>query len=170
MHLSSEGNNVYNGEYSMAEFSLRRAVESDLEEIIRLWKQNIKTANTASDISDLFHPFAQYYFVAVPALRAIDEPEEKLMGFVGGAVRAGHGHISGIAVDPEHRRRKVGEALIKVVEHEFRTATFDTVTLEVRVSNRGAIQFYETLGYRLAYTIKRYYADGEDAFVYAKEI
>jgi len=170
MPLSSEGKHEYNGEYSMAEFSLRRAVESDLEAIIRLWKQNIKTVNTASDIADLFHPFAQYYFVAVPALTTTDEPEKKLIGFVGGAVRAGHGHISGIAVDPEHRRRKVGEALIKIVEHEFRTATFDTVTLEVRVSNRGAIQFYETQGYQPSCSIKRYYADGEDAFVYAKEI
>jgi ribosomal protein S18 acetylase RimI-like enzyme len=60
--------------------------------------------------------------------------------------------------------------LIKVVEYEFRTATFDTVTLEVRVSNRGAIQFYETQGYQPSCTVKRYYADGEDAFVYAKEI
>ena len=154
----------------MAEFSLRKAVESDLEAIIWLWKQNIKTVNTASDIADLFHPFAQYYFVAVSALTTADEPEETLIGFVGGAVRAGHGHISGIAVNPEHRRRKVGEALIKVVEHEFRTAAFDTVTLEVRVSNRDAIRFYERQGYQLAYTVKRYYADGEDAFVYAKKI
>jgi ribosomal protein S18 acetylase RimI-like enzyme len=154
----------------MTEFSLRKAVESDLEAIIRLWKQNIKTVNTASDIADLFHPFAQYYFVAVPALGTADEPEKKLIGFVGGAVRAGHGHISGIAVDPEHRRRKVGEALIRVIEHEFCTAAFDTVTLEVRISNRDAIRFYERQGYQLAYTVKRYYADGEDAFVYAKEI
>ena len=154
----------------MAELSLRKAVESDLDAIIRLWKQNIKTVNTALDIADLFHPFAQYYFVAIQALTAAGELEETLIGFVGGAVRAGHGHISGIAVDPEHRRRRVGEALIKVVEHEFRTATFDTVTLEVRISNRSAIQFYETQGYRQAYTVKRYYADGEDAFVYAKKI
>lgn len=158
---------MYSGEYSMAAFSLRKAAESDLEAIIRLWKQNIKTVNTASDIAELFHPFAQYYFVAVQALEG---GGEKLIGFVGGTVRTGHGHISGIAVDPAYRRRKVGEALIKAVEHEFRTATFDTVTLEVRVSNRDAIRFYETQGYQLAYTVKRYYADGEDAFVYAKKL
>jgi ribosomal protein S18 acetylase RimI-like enzyme len=155
----------------MAEFSIRKAVESDLEGIIQLWKQNIKTVNTASDIADLFHPFANYYFVAVaPLTMSTTGTEEKLIGFVGGAVRVGHGHISGIAVIMACRRRKVGEGLIKAVEHEFCTAAFDTVTLEVRPSNTGAMRFYEKQGYKPAYTVKRYYADGEDALVYAKKI
>ena len=154
----------------MAEFSIRKAVESDLEGIIRLWKENIKTVNTASDIADLFHPFANYYFVAVAPLTTLTGTEEKLIGFVGGAVRVGHGHISGIAVITAYGRRKVGEELIKAVEHEFRTAAFDTVTLEVRPSNTGAMRFYEKQGYKPTYTVKRYYADGEDALVYAKKI
>lgn len=154
----------------MAEFCLRKAAESDLEKIIRLWKDNIKTVNTASDIADLFHPFANYYFVAVVTLPTSRGTEERLIGFVGGAVRAGHGHISGIAVDKAYRRRKVGEGLIKTVEREFYAAAFDTVTLEVRPSNTGAIRFYETQGYKPEYTVKRYYADGEDALVYAKPI
>jgi ribosomal protein S18 acetylase RimI-like enzyme len=154
----------------MAEFSIRKAVESDLEGIIQLWKQNIKTVNTASDIADLFHPFANYYFVAVAPLTTSTGTEEKLIGFVGGAVRVGHGHISGIAVVTAYRMRKVGEGLIKTVEHEFRTAAFDTVTLEVRPSNTGAMRFYAKQGYKPAYTVKRYYADGEDALVYAKKI
>jgi ribosomal-protein-alanine N-acetyltransferase len=154
----------------MTEFSIRKAVESDLEGIIQLWKENIKTVNTASDIADLFHPFANYYFVAVVPLTTSTGTEEKLIGFVGGAVRVGHGHISGIAVVTAYRKRKVGEGLIKTVEHEFRTAAFDTVTLEVRPSNTGAMRFYEKQGYKPAYTVKRYYADGEDALVYAKQI
>jgi ribosomal protein S18 acetylase RimI-like enzyme len=154
----------------MTEFSIRKAIESDLEEIIRLWKQNIKTVNTASDITDLFHPFARYYFVAVAMVTTATSTEEKCIGFIGGAVRAGHGHISGIAVDKAYRRRTVGEQLIKAVEHEFRTAAFDTVTLEVRPSNKGAIRFYGKQGYKPTYTIKRYYADGEDAHIYMKKI
>ena len=154
----------------MTEFTLRKAVESDLEEIIRLWKQSIKTVNTASDIADLFHPFANYYFVAVAKLTTLRGTEEKLIGFVGGAVRAEHGHISGIAVDTPYRRQKLGEGLIKLVEHEFRAAAFDTVTLEVRPSNKAALRFYEKQGYKPAYTVKRYYADGEDALVCAKKI
>ncbi len=151
----------------MAEFRIRKAAESDLLEIIRLWKRNIKTINTASDIAELFYAFENYFFVAVSTSASI---EGKLIGFVGGAVREEHGHISGIAVDKEYRGSGVGRGLIKAVEDEFLTDAFERVTLEVRKSNRDARRFYETQGYKPSYTIRRYYADGEDGVVYAKEI
>jgi ribosomal-protein-alanine N-acetyltransferase len=151
----------------MAEFRIRKAAESDLLEIIRLWKRNIKTINTASDIAELFYAFENYFFVAVSTLASI---EGKLIGFVGGAIREGHGHISGIAVDQEYRRSGVGKGLIKAVEHEFFTAALERVTLEVRKSNRDARRFYEKQGYKPLYAVKGYYADGEDAVVYEKRI
>jgi len=150
----------------MAEFRIRKAVESDLDEIIRLWKRNIRTINTASDIAELFNAFEKYFFVAVP----LANTENTVIGFIGGAVREEHGHISGIAVDKDYRRRGVGKGLIKAVEREFLTNAFDTVTLEVRKSNWDAIRFYEQQGYKRAYIVKGYYADGEDAIVYAKRI
>lgn len=154
----------------MDEFGLRKAVESDLQEIIRLWTQNIKTINTASDIADFFYSSRDYFFVAVSTLTTLASTDEKRIGFVGGAIRRGHGHISGIAVDNECRRREVGEELIKALEHKFRTNAFETVTLEVRRSNRSAIRLYEKQGYKPSYTVKGYYADGEDALVYEKKI
>ena len=152
----------------MDEFRLRKAVESDMQEIIRLWKQNIKTINTASDIADFFYSSKNLFFVAVSTLTTRANTDEKLIGFVGGAIRRGHGHISGIAVDNEYRRRDVGAELIKALEHKFRTDAFETVTLEVRKSNRSAMRFYEKQGYKPTYTVKGYYADGEDALVYEK--
>ena len=146
---------------------LRKAVESDLQEIIRIWKQNIKTINTAADIADFFYSSKNYFFVAVSRLK---RTEERIIGFVGGAIRGGHGHISGIGVDKEYRRQKVGERLLKALEHEFLKDSFKSVTLEVRVSNRGAIRFYEAQGYKPVYTVKSYYADGEDALVQEKKI
>ena len=154
----------------MDEFRLRKAVESDLQEIIRLWKQNIKTINTASDIADFLHQSPNYFFVAVPMSAKSASPAEKLIGFVGGAVRGGHGHISGIAVDKEYRNGKVGEKLINAVERKFIDDAFETVTLEVRKSSRSAMRFYELQGYQPSYIVKGYYADGEDALVYAKKI
>jgi ribosomal-protein-alanine N-acetyltransferase len=149
----------------MAEFRIRKAAESDLDEIIRLWKRNIRTINTASDIAELFCAFENYFFVAVSLASA----DNSLIGFVGGAVREGHGHISGIAVEKEYRRRGIGKRLIKAAEREFLTNAFDTVTLEVRRSNWGAIRFYEKQGYKHSYIVKGYYADGEDALVYTKK-
>lgn len=153
----------------MPEQRIRKAEDADLQEIIRVWKRNIKTINTASDIADLFHSFKKYFFVVV-ATPADTGFENKVIGFVGGAIRSGHGHISGIAVDEEYRMKGIGKDLLKTVEHEFIAKGFDKVTLEVRKSNRGAIGFYEKQGYKWSYIVKGYYADGEDAMVYEKRI
>ncbi|MDF2954923.1 GNAT family N-acetyltransferase [Candidatus Alkanophaga liquidiphilum] len=141
---------------------VRKARDADLPEVVRVWKMNIKTANTASDIAFLFRRFKRYFFVAEAG------EDGRIVGFVGGSVRSGHGHISGIAVDREFRNRGVGSLLIGAAEQEFRREGFDRVTLEVRVSNENAIRFYEKRGYRRLYTINGYYADGENAYFYEK--
>jgi ribosomal-protein-alanine N-acetyltransferase len=150
----------------MVAFTLRKARDADLPEIIRLWKRNIRTANTSEDIAELFHS-SKYFFVAASRTA---EGGEQLIGFVGGSIRGSHGHISGIAVDREHQRSGVGKALIRMLERELRAQSFDLVTLEVRKSNRSAMHFYEMLDYRPSYLIRAYYADGEDAYVYVKKI
>ncbi|MBN1455032.1 MAG: GNAT family N-acetyltransferase [Methanomicrobia archaeon] len=150
----------------MTVFRLKKAERSDLEGIVRLWKRNIRTVNTAEDIAEFFDTAEQYFFVA---LAPGSSGKEILFGFVGGAIRGGHGHISGIAVEKRYRRCGVGEELITALELAFLNESFTTITLEVRISNSGAIRFYEKQGYRLAYTVTGYYADGEDAFVYVKK-
>ena len=163
----------------MDELRIRKAVETDLQDIIRLWKGNIRTINTASDIADLFHPFEKYYLVAVYTDadastanngRLEGRGKERVIGFVGGAIRSGHGHISGIAMDREYRMNGIGKRLLKMVGAEFLADGFEQITLEVRKSNRNAIRFYKKNGYKKSYDIKGYYADGEDAIVYEKTI
>ncbi|HDS45735.1 MAG TPA: N-acetyltransferase [Methanomicrobia archaeon] len=151
----------------MTDFRLRKAERSDLNSVIRLWKRNIKTVNTAADIAEFFDAAEYYFYVAVaPGSNG----KENLIGFIGGAIRGGHGHISGIAVDKPYRRRGVGKELMTALELAFLNESFTIITLEVRVSNTGAIRFYEKQGYRMVYTVKGYYADGEDAFVCKKKL
>jgi len=158
------------------EVSVRNAAGSDLREIVRLWQTNIKTTNTAPDIADFFYSFKIYFFVAVcsgSACSGSADTTNKIVGFVGGTVRNGSGHdahISGIAVEKEHRRRGIGTRLLTTVEREFRADGFGKVTLEVRKSNRAAINFYEKQGYKRLYFVTGYYADGEDAIVCEKRL
>ena len=58
--------------------------------------------------------------------------------------------------------------LVRRVEHQFAIELAAGVQLEVRVSNTTAQQFYRQLGYREAFLIDRYYANGEDAVVMMK--
>jgi ribosomal-protein-alanine N-acetyltransferase len=73
-------------------------------------------------------------------------------------------HIMNIAVDPGRRRCGVASALLdEVIARGGADASY---TLEVRVSNLGAIVLYERYGFRAVGTRPRYYADnGEDAII-----
>jgi ribosomal-protein-alanine acetyltransferase len=161
---------------------IRKAVDADLQEIVRVWKKNIKTVNTASDIANLFGSFKKYFLVAVYTDADTDtntdtnkekesfDGKGRVIGFVGGAIRSRHGHISGIAVDKKYRMKGIGKSLLRTVEHDFLANGHGKVTLEVRKSNRDAIRFYKKQGYKRSYIVKGYYADGEDAIVYEKKL
>jgi ribosomal-protein-alanine N-acetyltransferase len=73
-------------------------------------------------------------------------------------------HVMTLAVDPDHRREGIATSLLDaVIERAGEDANY---TLEVRVSNTGAIALYERYGFRGVGTRPRYYADnGEDAMI-----
>jgi [ribosomal protein S18]-alanine N-acetyltransferase len=74
--------------------------------------------------------------------------------------------IMNIAVDPDQRRRGYGSALLADLLATARTQSITAVTLEVRRSNRGAINLYEQHGFRQVGVRPRYYSDNlEDALV-----
>ena len=75
-------------------------------------------------------------------------------------------HITNIALLPEYRGRKLGEALLrKIIEVAIERGA-KTMTLEVRVSNMIAQSLYRKLGFQGGAIRKRYYTDNhEDALV-----
>jgi ribosomal-protein-alanine N-acetyltransferase len=79
-------------------------------------------------------------------------------------------HVMNVAVAPAWRRRGVARALL---ERVFETTGADArrgYTLEVRVSNVGAIALYEGLGFRSRGVRRGYYTDNrEDAVIMWRE-
>ena len=74
-------------------------------------------------------------------------------------------HIMNVAVDPAHRRAGIATALIEGLLEQIDDPRA-RYTLEVRESNRPAIELYERYGFRAAGRRRRYYQDnGEDALV-----
>jgi ribosomal-protein-alanine N-acetyltransferase len=73
-------------------------------------------------------------------------------------------HLMNVAVDPERRRRGIAAQMIERMLRE--AGREQRYTLEVRVSNHGAIAMYERLGFKRAGRRRRYYSDnGEDAMI-----
>ena len=73
-------------------------------------------------------------------------------------------HLMNIAVDPDRRRQGIARALLDaMLDRAGHDANY---TLEVRVSNTGAIALYERYGFRTVGTRRHYYSDnGEDALI-----
>lgn len=141
---------------------IRPAGEGDLQRVASLWRDNILTSNTPEDIARAFREHRRFFHVLV-----VDGGP--IQGFVAGTVKSrSRGHISGIAVQPERRRRGWGARLLEAAEETFRREGFRRVTLEVRSSNEPAIRFYEARGYRRGHRVPGYYFDGEDALTFEK--
>ena len=106
-------------------------------------------------------------FVDVIRLKAVDD--HGMAGFIAGDPRQTDGlaWVSILAVDPRCQRRGIGTALLR--EYESRVPA-PVMKLTVRRSNHQAIALYEKEGYRSVDIWKRYYNNGEDGLVMAKNL
>ena len=80
-------------------------------------------------------------------------------------------YIGNIAVHSEHRRKGIGEMLLRTLLHQGFDKGCQLATLEVRQTNRPAIQLYQKLGFRAVAVRKGYYTDtGENAIVMLRNL
>lgn len=74
------------------------------------------------------------------------------------------GHIISLAVDKNYRRKGYGtELLAKAISILFLIS--DTIYLEVRASNKVAIEFYRQFHFKQDRVVPNYYESGEDAVI-----
>jgi ribosomal protein S18 acetylase RimI-like enzyme len=81
----------------------------------------------------------------------------------------GEAELLRIAVDPAHRGGGLGRRLLLACQGELAADGLSHLFLEVRVSNRAAIQLYRACGWKPCGLRPRYYPDGEDAALYHRE-
>lgn len=92
--------------------------------------------------------------------------DEKIIGYSGMWLITDEAHVTNIAVLPEYRGQKLGEALLQKTIDVAKSYDAVTMTLEVRVSNDVAQNLYEKFGFQIGGLRKRYYTDNnEDAYV-----
>ncbi|EMT44803.1 MULTISPECIES: ribosomal protein S18-alanine N-acetyltransferase [Anoxybacillus] len=103
------------------------------------------------------NPYARYIVL---------EYDGQVIGYCGMWLVMDEAHITNIAVLPQFRGKKLGEALMRQAMALAREEGAKTMTLEVRVSNVVAQSLYRKLGFLNGGIRKRYYSDNqEDALV-----
>jgi [ribosomal protein S18]-alanine N-acetyltransferase len=96
----------------------------------------------------------------------IVEVDQKVVGYCGVWIIIDEAHITNIALLPEYRGMKLGEALMARIMELSREIGALRMTLEVRVSNEKAQNLYRKFGFEEGAIRKQYYTDNmEDAIV-----
>jgi len=93
----------------------------------------------------------------------------QVVGFIAAVRNGRRGHIITLDVLPRYRKRGLGKRLILRCEELLRQAGVEVVGLETAVGNRAAQALYQSLGYTRVKRLRRYYGNGEDAWVMKKE-
>ncbi len=100
------------------------------------------------------------------SLGAFDPETKELVGYLIISRYVDAWHVMNVAVAEIHRRRGIARTLL---DRLFQVTSNDErrgYTLEVRVSNKGAIRLYEGLGFHARGVRRGYYTDNrEDAVI-----
>ena len=92
--------------------------------------------------------------------------EKKVVGYIGAWLSFTEAQITNVAIDPDHRHRGIGEAMIREFLARIKEYGINAATLEVRPSNTVAIHLYQKIGFRSVGRRPRYYLDNnEDALI-----
>ena len=146
-----------------AGFTIRPGRRDDAAEAARLWMQSAEE-HTAHDavyetapgaektmrrfLADLASSGHSFLFVAVAGGRVV--------GFISGELREGSptflpktwASVDDVFVEPDHRNRGMGRALLRSVGEWARERGASGISLQVAAANARARKFYEELGFR----------------------
>lgn len=97
------------------------------------------------------------------------EKQGETVGYMGMHIVLDECYIANIAVLPSHRREGIGQKLLSYGESLAKKESCSFITLEVRVSNSGAIGLYEKNGFERMGERKNFYSDPtENALIMTK--
>lgn len=91
--------------------------------------------------------------------------KKKLLGFGVFLRKKKNAELVNLAVLPDYRRRGVASQILFGLSEIVLSLACEHMSLYVRKSNEGAVKFYQLFGFSLLWKERRYYSDGEDAFM-----
>ena len=142
-------------------YRIRPASPFDLDEIARIESESFpipwKREFFASELVEP-HRYSR-------VLGRDDGESPRIGGYVFAIALYEEFHVNKIATDLRLRHQGYGRWLLEDALARARSVGSAAVTLEARVSNTAAREFYRSYGFTEAYRRRAYYQDGEDALV-----
>lgn len=146
----------------MNKITIRRFSPDDLSKILEIENSSFpkNIAFSRSDFMDYYSSCPEGFFVA--------ENDGKTVGYAI-ATLSGKACIESVAVDEKHRKRGIGEELMKLVERICNQKGIKTIELETPIKNQSAIDFYKKQGYSTIGVKERFYPE-DDAYIMQKTL
>ena len=144
--------------------SIREATENDLPVIMQIenlcfphgaWREE----NILYELKE--NPVAHFWVIELSLKE--DDPHQ-VVGFCDYWETFDSATICQIAVHPYLQRRQLGTAMMDEIYNDCYAKKVQTITLEVRVGNTSAINFYKKQGFEIETIKPHYYDNGEDAY------
>lgn len=134
--------------------------KDQIEDVLKIEEQAYGEHHWSKDsfYGELSNNLAHYY--------SAFDTDNNLIGYAGSWRILEEAHITTLAVRPDMKRKKIGEALLNKILQDCYENDIKYLTLEVRVSNEAAIKLYEKYGFKSLGTRKGYYQNNnEDALI-----
>jgi [ribosomal protein S18]-alanine N-acetyltransferase len=136
-------------------FVFRSMKEEDIDQILEVEHASFTTPWSREAFYNELHNnrFAVYIVL---------EENNKILGYCGAWIVIDEAHVTNVAILPEYRGRKLGEALLQKMMSMAREMGAKSMTLEVRVTNHAAQSLYRKLGFQDGGIRKNYYSDNQE--------
>lgn len=147
-------------ENTITEIKICPMQKKEVNEVLKIEEQAYGEHHWSKDsfYGELSNDLAHYY--------SAFDLDDNLIGYAGCWQVLDETHITTIAVKPEFKRKKIGEALLNRILEDCYKNEIKYITLEVRVSNIPAISLYEKYGFKSLGSRKGYYQNNnEDALI-----
>ena len=144
---------------SIQELQIRQFRANDIGAISEIERLSFKDPFPSYFLSQLADANPDTFLVAVIG--------EKIVGYAVVDKWPDQDHLVSIAVIPESRTKGVGQTLL---DHLIERLHSGSLKLEVRRSNRAALELYRKNGFVQTGVTHSYYTDGEDAIQMEKAI
>lgn len=129
---------------------------SDLERIVEIEEASFGAEKFTKEI------FINY-FRKFPDLFLVAEFQGKVIGYIITTIFGNKANIASIAIDESFRKKGIGSKLVKLSFEKLKSKGIKIVELEVKVTNKNAVNFWESLGFAPVKIIPMYYINGTDA-------
>ena len=146
-----------------------RALELDVQ-LVPMRRRHLRSVMRI-EVQVYPRPWSLSLFMSELALRStrvyyVARVEGVVVGYAGLMMTVDDGHITTIAVDPSWHRHKIATRLLLALARQAIGRGATSLTLEVRVGNKGAQELYRRFGFRPCGIRKNYYVEtNEDALV-----